>query len=213
MKLIYKLFALFLGIIWFSCAGTKNDRQLQSGDLLFQGVTSNRLSEAIDKVTQTEARTHFSHVGLVEVDEKGEIFVLHADPEHGTCRVRLEQFLKPERDSIRTELYRLTKPWRKAIPAALDEARRMLGKPYNFSYVLSDSTHYCSEFIYRAFLADRIFSLNPMTFKDPVTGGFFPTWVEYYAKLGVVIPEGKPGCNPNGIAASEKLECLGLLKE
>jgi len=53
--------------------------------------------------------------------------------------------------------------------------------------------------------------MNPMTFKDPKTGNFYPTWVEYYQKMGLEVPEGMPGCNPNGLAASEKLERLGSL--
>jgi hypothetical protein len=52
-----------------------------------------------------------------------------------------------------------------------------------------------------------------MTFKDPATGGYYPGWVDYYAKLGVAIPEGEPGCNPNGMAASAKLECLGVYQQ
>ena len=51
-----------------------------------------------------------------------------------------------------------------------------------------------------------------MTFKDPKTGTFPTAWVEYYQKFGIEIPEGKPGCNPNGLAASEKLERLGEIK-
>jgi len=68
--------------------------------------------------------------------------------------------------------YRLKKDWQKAIPAAIQKAHSMLGKPYNFSYVLSDTAHYCSEFIYLAFAADSVFKLEPMTFKDPKTGNF-----------------------------------------
>jgi hypothetical protein len=89
----------------------------------------------------------------------------------------------------------------------------MLGKPYNFSYILSDSAHYCSEFIYRAFAPDSVFALAPMTFKDPQTGEFPEAWVEHYQKLGIEIPEGLPGCNPNGMAASERLERIGILKD
>jgi len=88
----------------------------------------------------------------------------------------------------------------------------MLGKPYNFSYIMSDSAHYCSEFIFLAFVSDSIFKLEPMTFKDPKTGTFPTAWVEYYQKMGIEIPEGKPGCNPNGLAASEKREQLGKIE-
>ena len=204
---------MLLSVLLFSCAIPEKGIRLQSGDLLFQGLSSTRLSEAIDKVTQTGAETHFSHVGLVEVEADGDVFVLHASNEGGTCRIDLQKFLKPEGDSIQTFVYRLKEPDQKTIPAALTEAHAMLGKPYNFSYVLSDSTHYCSEFIYKAFEADSVFELKPMTFKDPATGDFFPGWVDYYQKSGIEIPEGLPGCNPNGMAASDKLDCLGILEK
>ncbi|MGD9931159.1 MAG: YiiX/YebB-like N1pC/P60 family cysteine hydrolase [Mangrovibacterium sp.] len=193
------------------CHAQQPEVQLQPGDLLFRGAAAGNLSEAIDKVTQTEVETHFSHVGLVEhVD--GSIFVLHADPKGGTCRVLLQEFLQPEKDSVEVVAYRLKPEWQSAVPEALGRARDLLGKPYNFSYILSDTAHYCSEFVHNAFTPDSIFQLSPMTFKDPETGNFFPTWVDYYQKLELDVPEGMPGCNPNGMAASDKLERLGEVK-
>ena len=59
------------------------------------------------------------------------------------------------------------------------------------------------------FEKDALFELNPMTFIDPATGEFDKTWIAHYRKLGIPIPEGEPGCNPNGLAASDKLEFLG----
>ena len=62
-------FLLYAG--FFAC--TQNDPmiKLQSGDLLFREETSGNISSAIDKVTQTSAQTHFSHMGLVEVSDTG----------------------------------------------------------------------------------------------------------------------------------------------
>lgn len=202
--------SLFLSGL-LTCAQPQPQIKLQSGDLLFRGATAENISEAIDRVTQTSGETHFSHVGLVEVTDTG-IVVMHAYPKDGTCIVSLSCFLHPEGDSVNVVAYRLKGPWRKAIPAAIRKAHQMLGKPYNFSYILSDTTHYCSEFIYRAFAADSVFALEPMTFKDPKTGTFPAAWVEYYQKLGLEIPEGLPGCNPNGMAVSDKLERLGKIK-
>jgi len=51
-----------------------------------------------------------------------------------------------------------------------------------------------------------------MTFKDIETNDFHPGWIEHYDKLGIEIPEGLPGCNPNGMAASENLILLGEIK-
>ncbi len=195
----------------FACTQPSPQIKLQSGDLLFREKSSENISEAIDKVTQTSAATHFSHVGLVEVSDTG-VVVLHASPEGGTCIVSLNEFLHPKGDSVTVIAYRLKEERQKTIPATIQKAHSMLGKPYNFSYVMSDTTHYCSEFIYLAFVADSVFELEPMTFKDPKTGTFPIAWVEYYQKMGIEIPEGKPGCNPNGLAVSEKLERLGKIE-
>jgi len=203
------LFLPLAGLFAFTTTGPKI--KLQAGDLLFREKSSGNISEAIDKVTQTSAETHFSHVGLVEVTDAG-IVVLHASPKGGTCIVSLEEFIHPEGESVTVIAYRLKDEGQKAIPAAIQKARSMLGKPYNFSYILSDTAHYCSEFVYLAFAADSVFKLEPMTFKDPKTNESLPTWVEYYQKMGIEIPERKPGCNPNGLAASEKLAKLGEIK-
>jgi hypothetical protein len=208
----HKLRLLFLFIAgFFSCTHPGAQIKLQTGDILFREKSSENISTAIDQVTQTSGATHFSHVGLAEVTDTG-IVVLHASPEGGTCIVSLEEFLHPKGDSVSVIAYRLKNEWQKAIPAAIRKAHSMLGKPYNFSYILSDTTHYCSEFIYLAFASDSVFKLEPMTFKDPKTGTFPQTWTEYYQKMGIEIPEGKPGCNPNGLAASKKLARLGKIE-
>jgi hypothetical protein len=209
-RLKQSIFLLFLAGL-FACTPPAPTVQLQSGDILFAETTSGKVSEAIDRVTQTSGETHFSHVGLVEVSDAG-IVVLHAYPEGGTCIVSLNEFLHPKGDSVKVVAYRLKSEWQKAVPAAIEKAHSMLGKPYNFSYILSDTAHYCSEFVYLAFAADSVFTLEPMTFKDPATGSFPPAWVEYYQKMGLEIPEGLPGCNPNGLAASGKLERIGKIE-
>lgn len=195
----------------FACSSPAPQIKLQSGDILFREKSSENISEAIDQVTQASGATHFSHVGLVEVTDTG-VVVLHAYPEGGTCIVSLNEFLHPKGDSVRVIAYRLKEEGQKAIPAAIQKAHQMLGKPYNFSYILSDTAHYCSEFVYLSFAADSVFKLEPMTFKDPKTGTFPATWIEYYQKMGIEIPEGQPGCNPNGLAASEKLEKIGEIR-
>jgi len=206
----YKLkliFLLLLLTVFFACTKPSPKLKLQTGDILFREKSSENISEAIDQVTQTSGATHFSHVGMVEVSDTG-VVVLHAFPEGGTCLVSLNEFLHPKGDLLTVIAYRLKDEWQKAIPEAIQKAHSMLGKPYNFSYVMSDTTYYCSEFVYLAFASDSVFTLEPMTFKDPATGSFPQTWIEYYQKMGIEIPEGKPGCNPNGLAASGKLEKL-----
>jgi hypothetical protein len=185
--------------------------QLRTGDLLFCNSTSGELSKAIDEVTQTGKATHFDHVGIIEI-QNDTVWVLHAAPKKGVCCETIGQFLIVNKDKITATAYRLKEKYSKAIPMALIKAHSLLGEPYKYSYVLKDKGFYCSEYIYKIFATDSIFTLNPMTFKDPKTGQFLSGWVDHYQKLGIPIPEGEPGCNPNGMAWSEKLERIGEVK-
>jgi len=87
----------------------------------------------------------------------------------------------------------------------LSNADLMLGKPYNFNYILDENSYYCSDFIERAFRENQIFNLEPMTFIDPKTGKTNEFWQDFYNKKNLKVPEGELGCNPNGLAGSDNL--------
>ena len=185
--------------------------ELKTGDLLFTTHPTCNLSKAIDQATQTGEDTHFSHIGIVE--REGDIIsVYHSTPKKGVCCESLDQFVHPHDKEVSVMVYRLKEQYQKAIPQAIEAARHFLGDSYNHSFLHTDPGYYCSEFIYKIYAPEEVFSLNPMTFKDPLTGEFIPVWEEYYRQLGISIPEGEPGCNPNGMAASDKLELVGELK-
>lgn len=44
-----------------------------------------------------------------------------------------------------------------------------------------------------------------MTFKNPETKEFDEFWVQYYIDLGIEIPEGVLGCNPNDMSKSKNI--------
>lgn len=186
--------------------------ELKTGDLLFTSHPSCNLSKAIDQATQTGEDTHYSHIGIVE-REGDKIKVFHSSPKNGVCCESLDQFLHPNEREVTVTAYRLKEQYLKAIPQAIDSARQFLGERYNHSFRHTDPGYYCSEFIYKIYAPEDVFNLYPMTFKDPGNGEFISAWVEYYSQLGISIPEGEPGCNPNGMAASDKLELLGELKK
>jgi len=215
MRTIYRILMSVMTLVficgWGGCRQEQTRVELRSGDILFRGAADGNLSQAIDQVTQTGEATHFSHMGIAEITTGG-VFVLHAAPELGVCRQPLDSFLNPEGEKAHVVAYRLKQPYRNSIAAALKRAHQLLGQPYNYSYILPDTGYYCSEFVYTVFAPDSIFKLNPMTFKNPDTGKFDSTWVVHYQKLGIDIPEGKQGCNPNGMAASDKLERLGEIQ-
>ncbi|EEI92032.1 hypothetical protein HMPREF0765_2356 [Sphingobacterium spiritivorum ATCC 33300] len=184
---------------------------IKNGDLIFVGAQQQDLSGAINRVTQTSQSVSFDHIGIIEM-AKDSVFVLHASSTKGSVRQEIRQFYEEQQDGGNALiLYRLKDPFISSIPAALKSAGAMLGKPYNRSYIMNDSCYYCSDFIYRAFEKNQIFSLAPMTFINPETGKTDDFWKAFYKKQNLEVPEGKPGCNPNGMAASEKLNRLGRL--
>lgn len=186
-----------------SCSSKSHNMDLQKGDLLFCSYEKSGLSSAIDAVTQTKKATHFSHIGLVSIENK-DTLVYHASSKKGVVKELISDFIRNE-NATKMDVYRLKPELITSIDSIITEAKNLVGLPYNFSYILSDSTYYCSQFIYQLFKKQRIFQLEPMTFKDPKTGMFNKMWIEYYDQLNVIIPEGEPGCNPNGLAASNNI--------
>jgi len=185
---------------------------LKNGDLLFVTAKETGLSGAINNVTQKQENASFDHIGILQKDKNG-TFVLHAAPKGGSQKQKVEDFLKDQaNDGQKVIVYRLKPEYHNSIPNAISKAELMIGKPYNFNYILDEKSYYCSDFIERAFRKDQIFKLEPMTFIDPKTGKTNEFWEQFYAKKNLKVPEGELGCNPNGLAASDKLERIKELK-
>lgn len=186
--------------------------EVQNGDFIFVTAKTTGLSSAINDVTQKNEKQHYDHVGIIEKEGR-QYVVLHAAPKGGSQRQALDSFLKEhKKEGQRMMRYRLVSDYRYTIAEAIVEAKKMLGKPYNFEYILNDNSYYCSDFVERAFRKYKIFKLEPMTFKDPKTGETNEFWKTFYKKRNLEVPEGELGCNPNGLAASEKLLPLGEIQ-
>ncbi|MCC8690665.1 YiiX/YebB-like N1pC/P60 family cysteine hydrolase [Xanthomonas campestris pv. raphani] len=184
--------------------------RLHDGDLLFVTAARTGLSGAIDDATATQGAPSFDHVGLVAHDGRTRV-VLHAD-EEGSRQQPLADFIRQARAKQRQIfVYRLNAAQRAAIPDAIAQARRMLGKPYNLTYVQDDNSYYCSDFIERAFRAHQVFALQPMNFKNPQSGQMSAYWTEFYRSKGMDVPQGLPGTNPNDMARAPALQALGQL--
>jgi Permuted papain-like amidase enzyme, YaeF/YiiX, C92 family len=211
-KYIFTIFAvLFILNSILSCRSS-NVSGLKNGDLLFVTAKNTGLSGAINNVTQKKENTSFDHIGILENNGRN-FYVLHAAPKGGSQKQKLKDFLKDQTDEGQTiVVYRLRPQYRNAISSAIEKANSMLGKPYNFNYILDENAYYCSDFIERAFRDNHIFTLEPMTFIDPKTGKTNTFWEDFYQKKNLKVPEGEPGCNPNGLAASDKLERIKELK-
>lgn len=206
---------LFFAALLISGCGEKTGRtdySPQVGDFLFQDADCGNFCEAIEKVTQSIGGARFSHVGLVQRRPEGWM-VLEAN--NGMEITPLDSFLQRSLDAKgqpKVMAARLKPDYKPLVPAALEHAERLIGKPYDEWFNLSNDSLYCSELVYFAFKkangGQDLFPLAPMTFKDPGTGEIFPVWKDYFEKLKCPVPEGQLGLNPGGISRDEKLEVV-----
>jgi len=187
---------------------------LRPGDLLFQDLDSGPLCDAIEKVTTGHRGANFSHVGIVAKNGSDNFVVIEA-VSSGVEVTPLHTFLRRSLDADRhpkAVVGRLKEPYRHLIRSALKEALALKGTPYDKVFAIDNKAYYCSELIYEIFLRANgnvpVFNLQPMTFKDPDTNEILAAWEDYFSRLGVSVPEGKPGINPGGISRSPVLSII-----
>ena len=205
MKHLIKILLL----LFIQSCGVLKTSEIQNGDLLFVEAETKNLSGAISRVTENNQTISYDHSAIVEKN-KNKINVLEASIKKGSNKTSYSRFLK---NHIKNKiiLYRLKPEFQFAIPNAILKANEMLGKPYNKTYILNENSFYCSDFIERSFRKSKIFDLKPMTFINPKTGKTDEFWKNFYEDLGLKVPEGKLGCNPNGLSASSKIEKIKVL--
>lgn len=206
MKAVYFLFIAFFCA---SCADQKAKLSpFEDGDILFLASGSSDLAKAISESTKTKDSTDFFHVGIASV-ENNQVYVYHASSEKGVCKELFDSFATNKwGERFRVYQFRLKQEYKASISKALEKAPGYVGQPYNFTYILEDTGMYCSEYVYVLFEGDGVFHLNPMHFTALDSDSILPAWTKYYADMGIAVPEGKPGCNPNGMAAEESLEFI-----
>lgn len=200
------LYCAFLLIVVCSC----HRKELREGDLLFRDTQNNVISTAIKEVTSSDDEQSFSHVGVL-FRENGEWLVLETVPQKGVRIVTLDAFQAPAKgEVVRVFVGRLKKDYPFDLKRLIAYGKAQLGKPYDDGFAWTDESYYCSELVYKMFLyagQTKAFETKPMTFKGK-NGQTLPAWEMYYQKLGLQIPEGKKGINPNGMAHSKAVDIL-----
>lgn len=117
----------------------------REGDVVFQSLPLNPLVVAIEGATHSP----YSHCGLV-ARRNGRWVVIEAY--EGVDETRLASWLARGRGGG-FAVYRLQPPDDRHIPAMIENARGMLGRPYDARYRWDDEQIYCSELVGKAFEA------------------------------------------------------------
>jgi hypothetical protein len=183
-------------------------QQYQTGDLLFQNLDCGELCDAIEAVTEGYNGQKFSHIGLVYL-RNDSVYIIEAIGENVHLTPIIDFLERGDNAIVHSKL---KSPYTNLIPNAIQFSLKQLGRPYDDPFLYDNGKYYCSELIYDAFkFANNnkpFFELEPMTFKQPHSNDYFPVWIDYYKKLNMDIPEGKPGINPGGISRSNKIEIV-----
>lgn len=192
-----------IGIGFYACA-----RELCTGDLVFVGGSTSAFSKAITNTTAVTDTIQFDHVGIIEVDSLGRIFVIEANPAKGVIISDWDDFLldAPTVDgNPLAVVYRFTV---KISPEdIISRAKAHLGEPYDWWYLPDNGKMYCSELVYESYfdtIGNRLFEAAPMNFRTP-DGSIPKFWEELFAKINSPVPEGVAGTNPADMA---KNPCL-----
>lgn len=201
------LFLFFVGsalTALFAACG----ENLQDGDLVFVCADTAGMDAAISEATSNDNAVNYSHVGIIECTRDSGVFVIDATPIYGVSRHSLREFRAEngELHFYRIERYNKGKEW-------VENAKRHIGDPYDFYFRPDNGKFYCSELVEKCCVAPDgtpIFEPKPMNFQSP--GGTIPEyWVNLFDSLGVEVPQGVPGTNPNDLVKSGMLERLESL--
>lgn len=182
--------------------------QPREGDLLFQLASSTDFSQAIADATAQRDSLKFDHVGIVASDSLGNPYIIEATSRGGVKRTAWQDFLADAPDingKPGVVAMRLTEPF--DSKAAIRRALSHIGEEYDWTFMPDNGRTYCSELVYESYLhadGSHIFTAQPMNFRDK-DGNMPQFWTDLFGKLGMQIPEGVPGTNPNDMSKEASL--------
>lgn len=200
--LLVPILAILLMGLFPACNDT-----LRSGDLVFVCADTSGMDAAISASTADKLATDYSHVGIIEATCDSGAFVIDASPKYGVSRHSLRFFMAQNEicHFYRVKGYHQGNEW-------VENAKRFIGAPYDLYFLPDNGRFYCSEFVADVCVnkdGTPVFTAQPMNFR--ASDGTIPDyWVQLFDSLGVEVPQGIPGTNPNDIAKSGKLQRLDL---
>ena len=210
------LLALVFVILALSC--NRNQNRLQNGDLVFVGLPlgydaeTGSVDEAIASATGEDGVLNLIHVAIAEV-KADSIWIIDATIAHGVDRHPLDTFLRdftlPDGSYPEFIVKRVNGV---DADAAVEKAKSFCGRAYDVRFLPDNEDLYCSELVQRSYLdADgkQVFESEPMNFKAP-DGTMPPYWEWLFGQLGMEVPQGLPGTNPQKMSQAECLVDVAL---
>lgn len=204
-KLLFLFAILFLAI---GCGSRKDG--LRNGDLIFVGLPvaydaeTGTMDAAISSATGEEGAVNLIHVAIAEV-QGDSVWIIDATIAHGVDRHPLDTFLTDFtlRDGSYPEFI-VKRVKGIDSDAAVERAKSFCGRAYDLRFLPDNDDLYCTELVQMSYLdksGKPVFESEPMNWLAP--DGTMPAYWEWlFGQLGMDVPQGLPGTNPQRMAQS-----------
>ena len=191
-------------------------QHLRNGDLIFVGdpaeynADSSSMDAAISAATGKEGQLNITHVAIAEVADDG-VWIIDATPKDGVNRCTLESFLsKNTREDGSHPEYIVKRVKDTDAGAAVARAKRYIGRRYDLCFLPENEELYCSELVQKCYLdasGAAVFESEPMNFLA-ADGTMPPYWEQLFEAMGMAVPQGVPGTNPQRMSESDRLKTV-----
>lgn len=219
-RMIAGLLAVVVLLALTSCgAGVEKAREVRTGDLVFVGIPvdygegADSMSEAIGAATAGDNEMNIIHVAILEV-QNDSIWIIDATIKHNVDRYPLDTFLRDftlkDGSYPQFEVKRLKGCSSRDAARYVENAKQFIGEPYDVAFLPDNGAKYCSELVRDSYLCKdgtHIFGESPMNFLD--SDGQMPAyWTKLFGSLGMPVPQGVRGTNPQAMSKEDVLETV-----
>ena len=192
----------------------RQEPRIETGDLLFVGIPMNYgeedMAQAIADATSDGGDISFIHTAILEVDETGKEWVIDATIAYGVDRHPLDTLLSQftlHRGGAKATFEVMRLADNRDAKQYVEQAKGMLGEEYDLHFLPSNGKHYCTELVYDLYVkpdGSHHFDCVPMNFKN-AEGEMPAYWTRLFGQLGMDVPQGEPGTNPQQMHSAPNL--------
>lgn len=213
-----KLIIITVVLVALAGACSPSGDKLMNGDLIFVGLPldysaeGGSMDEAIASATGNTGELNLIHVAIAEV-RADSVWIIDATIRHGVDRHPLDTFLTDFtlRDGSMPEF--IIKRVKGAdADAAVKKARSFCGRGYDTRFLPDNEELYCTELVQNSYLdasGKEVFESKPMNFLAS-DGTMPPYWEWLFAQIGMEVPQGVPGTNPQDMSKAPCLEPVSV---
>jgi hypothetical protein len=196
---------------------------LHNGDLVFVGLPmdywadSTSMDAAISAATGKKDALNLIHVAIAEV-KADSVWIIDATIKRGVDRHPLDTFLRDftlhdgSYPAIIVKRVHNSFLHRINVDKAVEKAKSFCGRNYDSRFLPDNEDLYCSELVQDSYMDHDgfpLFQSAPMNWLAP-DGSMPPYWTKLFAMLGMEVPQGVLGTNPQQMSEAEFLETVDV---